>query len=50
MPIRDEDDDDEEDDAPLNEPDDDSTLNTCEDTITSTLYYGPLSMLRRYFR
>ena len=38
-PIRDEDDDDDEDDAPLNEPDDDSTLNTCEDTITSTLYF-----------
>ena len=34
-PIRDDDDDA----APLNEPDDDSTLNTCEDTITSTLYF-----------
>jgi hypothetical protein len=35
-PVRDEDDDD----LPLNqEPDDDSTLNTCEDTITSTLYF-----------
>lgn len=35
-PVRDEDDDDA---VPLNEPDDDSTLNTCEDTITSTLYF-----------
>jgi hypothetical protein len=34
-PIRD----DEDDDLPLNEVDDDSTLNTCEDTITSTLYF-----------
>ena len=36
-PVRDED---EEDDLPLNvEPDDDSTLNTCEDTMTSTVYF-----------
>lgn len=35
-PVRDED----EDDLPLNqEPDDDSTLNTCEDTMTSTVYF-----------
>jgi len=35
-PVRD----DEDDDLPLNqEPDDDSTLNTCEDTITSTVYF-----------
>lgn len=36
-PVRDDDDDDDA--VPLNEPDDDSTLNTCEDTITSTLYF-----------
>lgn len=36
-PIRDDDDDDDA--MPLNKPDDDSTLNTCEDTITSTLYF-----------
>lgn len=35
-PVREDGDDDA---APLNEPDDDSTLNTCEDTITSTLYF-----------
>jgi hypothetical protein len=35
-PIRDDDDDDA---VPLNEPDDDATLNTCEDTISSTIYF-----------
>lgn len=34
-PIRDE----EDEAVPLHEPDDDSTLNTCEDTVTSTIYF-----------
>jgi hypothetical protein len=38
-PVRDDDDDDDDDAVPLNDADDDSTLNTCEDTITSTLYF-----------